>query len=448
MAEDTGKTYSRLGSDDNIRQVARVLALLFHATYPGEATWRYKTACRMLARGATAALALDDGEDLSFREWLSTAVSILMMESKNGLYEWCAFSPREQTEIATAFLPAAKALVDWVNAIRKRDAKEQECDWQDISFVYDAPEGVIMSKLDGYANDPDVELLKQLLFTENERCETIYNPLFFKQIAHGLDLNGGDIDYDEPSSSQDIQECNAVIKALYEYRAKQEERKDEKIPTLAEKSLQEIMEDLSESNEPYLEMKRQKNAEMARMIDEKAAELGFPVFSDVDCPATGATDKASTEPEAQEVAAGEQKPSEERARQVETKGRFRTSRYEDRIVVEDTQNDLSYTIVRPSGNAAKAILTLIADYAAGNRQLHNSNRKLVGAFQSGRGDATRFRKEQVFMLPKWNTEKRRYVDGQYCGKWRLWTDAEMKLPSKRRLADHKKEFPGGCPWQR
>lgn len=434
-------------SEDIIGQVERVLALLFHATYPGEEMWRYKTACRMLARGAAAAMAQDDEDDISSQAWVAAAVRILMMESKNGLYGWCGFSPRDQTEIAKAFLPAAKALVDWVNAIRKRDAEERECDFQKINFVYDAPEGVILNKLGGHENGPDVKLLKQLLFTENERCETIYNPLFFKQIDHGLDIGGEYIDYDEPSSEQDIQECNAVIKTLYEYRAEREERKDEKIPTLAERSLQEIMEDLSESNEPYLEMRRQKNAEMARKTDEETAELGFRECSDVDRPATGATDTAPTEPRAQEVAAVEPESSEERAQRVETKGRFRISRYDDRIVVEDTQNGLSYTITRPGGNAAKAIMTLIRDYAAGNRQLHDSSRAWVGAFQSGRGDATRFHKEQIFMLPKWCVEKQRYLDRQYYGKWRLWTDAEMKLAPAKRLAKHKTEFPKGYPRQ-
>ena len=136
-----------------------------------------------------------------------------------------------------------------------------------------------------------------------------------------------------------------------------------------------------------------------------------------------------------------------RPSRVETFGRFTVRRYEGRIVVKDTKNSKTYVIAKPTGNAAKAVMTLIRDYAAGNRQLHDSSRAWVGAFQSGRGDATRFREEQIFMLPKWSEEKQRYLDKQYCGKWRLWTDDEMKLKLAKRLANHKAEFPKGYPWQ-
>jgi hypothetical protein len=91
-------------------------------------------------------------------------------------------------------------------------------------------------------------------------------------------------------------------------------------------------------------------------------------------------------------------------------------------------------------------MTLIRDYAAGNRQVHDSSREWKGAFQPGRGDATRFKEEQIFMLPKWSAEKQRYLNGQYCGKWRLWTDEEMKLDPAKRLANYKAEFPHGQAW--
>lgn len=255
-----------------IWQVERVLALLFNATYPGGDMWRYRTACEMLSRGASAEA--EDGEaDVASQAWFAAAVKILMMESENGLYEWGAFSPREQSEIVKMFFPAANALIDWVNAIRKRDAAEQECDWRDIGFMDDAPEGVILNKLGGYENGPNEELLKRLLFAEDHRCEIIYNPLFFKQIDHGLVISGEDINYDEPFSSADIQECNTVIRVLYEDRAQQEGRKNERIPTLMEKTLQEIIEDLSESNEPYLERMRQENDELSKKIDDKLERL-------------------------------------------------------------------------------------------------------------------------------------------------------------------------------
>ena len=97
-------------------------------------------------------------------------------------------------------------------------------------------------------------------------------------------------------------------------------------------------------------------------------------------------------------------------------GRFRLYRTQSSITVEDTQNGKRYKIGRPGGNAAKAVMTLIRDYAAGNRQVHDSSREWKGAFQPGRGDATRFKEDQIFMLPKWNVEKQRYLNGQYCGK--------------------------------
>ena len=258
--------------DQIIAQVERVFALLLNATYPGGDMWRYRTACELLSRGASAEA--EDGEsDVASQAWFAAAVKILTMESKNGFNEWVSFSPHEQSEIVKMFLPAAKALIDWVNAIRRRESEEQECDWREIGFMNDAPEGVILNKLGGYENGPNEELLKRLLFVEDHRCEIIYNPLFFKQIDHGLVISGEDINYEEPFSSADIQECNAVIRALYEDRAQQEGRMNERIPTLTGKTFQEIIGDLSESNEPYLERKRRENGELAKEIDNKLERL-------------------------------------------------------------------------------------------------------------------------------------------------------------------------------
>ena len=260
-------------NDNRIGQVARVLALLFNAAYPGCDMWRYKITCEMVARGAVAE-ANDGEEDVSSQAWLAAAVKILMMESKHGVSEWYAFSPHAQAEIAKAFLPSAKALVDWVNAIRRMNAEDQECDWQEIAFMCDAPEGVILEKLGGYESGPNEELIRQLLFTENHRCEITYNPLFFRQLEHGLMISGEDIDYDEPYDKNDIQECNAIIRSLYEYRAKYAELEGETIPTLAEKSLQEIIEDLSASNEPHFERILQDSVASLRKNEEKFVELG------------------------------------------------------------------------------------------------------------------------------------------------------------------------------
>ena len=426
-------------SDSKIEQVERIVALLHNATYPGDGMWRFKTACEMVARGAAAEVEHGD-LDVSNCTWFAASVKILAMESANGLHGWSCFTPKEQTEVVAAFLPAAKALVRWVNAIRKDDAREQECDWRDIGFMDTAPESVILEKLNGYGRGPSEKLLRNLLF------EIIYNSLFFKQLNFGLDTDGEYLDYVDPVDQADIEECNAVIRTLYEARAAREGRQEELIPTLPGKNLQAIMEDLSESNEPFLERERQENAELCRQIDERIKRLegNHSLFA-----TTVANPPSAAVRPAMPDAPSPSSPSvrDESPMRKETIGRFVVERSDTMMRVKDTQIGERYEIGRPNGNAAKAIMVLIRDYAAGNRQLHDSSRKWVGAFQSGRGDASHFREEQIFMLPKWSAEKQRYVNGQYCGKWRLWTDDEMKLSPAKRLAKHKAEFPNGYPWQ-
>lgn len=86
------------------------------------------------------------------------------------------------------------------------------------------------------------------------------------------------------------------------------------------------------------------------------------------------------------------------------------------------------------------------DYKTGMEQTRNSA-KWKGAFQSGkdRGDAHRFAEEQVFRLPRWSKEKGRFILGQYEGKWRLWTDDEMKLSTEKRLRTFIEAHPNGLP---
>ena len=431
-------------SDSKIEQVERIVALLHNATYPGDGMWRFKTACEMVARGAAAEVEHGD-LDVSNCTWFAASVKILAMESANGLHGWSCFTPKEQTEVVAAFLPAAKALVRWVNAIRKDDAREQECDWRDIGFMDTAPESVILEKLNGYGRGPSEKLLRNLLFTENYRREIIYNSLFFKQLNFGLDTDGEYLDYVDPVDPADIEECNAVIRTLYEARAAREGRKDAPIPTLPEKNLQAIMEDLSESNEPFLERERQENAELCRQVDERIKRLGgnHSLF-----PTTVANPLSAAVRPAMPDAPSPSSPSvrDEPPTRKETIGRFVVERSDAMMRVMDTQNEKRYEIGRSTGNAAKAVMTLIRDYAAGNRQVHDSSREWKGAMQPGRGDATHFKEEQIFMLPKWNVEKQRYLNGQYCGKWRLWTDEEMKLPVAKRLANYKAEFPHGQAW--
>ena len=120
-------------ADEIIKQVERIIALLYSATYPGDGMWRFKTACEMIVRGAAAEAKREDS-DMSSCNWLAGAMKILLMESDSASLNWYHFSPRIQTEIAKAFMPAAQAMLDWVNAIRKRDAEEQECDFEDIGI--------------------------------------------------------------------------------------------------------------------------------------------------------------------------------------------------------------------------------------------------------------------------------------------------------------------------
>ena len=433
-------------SDSKIEQVERIMALLFNATYPGKGMWRFKTACEAVARGALAE-ASDGDSHLSSCSWFAAAVSILKMKTKECLLDWNYYTPREQTEIAKAFLPAAKALIEWVNAIRKRDAQEHECNWEEINFMYDAPEGVILNKLGGYDDGPNLELIKKLLFTEDRRCEVVYDTLFFEQLENGLDTDGESIDYSEPEDSEDIKECNAVIRELCKNRAELEERKNDVAPLLPKRSFQEIVEDLSASNEEFREKKRKENEALCRKIDEKV--LGLSLFKAGTTSSRVEKEASANVPKEERLPDGkvqEQQADGDKKCRSEKLERFMVYRYDDRIIVEDTQIGKQYGIGRPGGNAAKAVMTLIRDYAAGNRQVHDSSREWKGALQPGRGDATRFKEEQIFMLPKWSAEKQRYLNGQYCGKWRLWTDEEMKLPVAKRLANYKAEFPHGQAW--
>ena len=253
-------------ANEIIKQVERIIALLYNATYPGDGMWRFKTACEMIARGAAAEAEREDS-DMSSCDWLAGAMKILMMESRTAYLSWCYFSPRNQTEIARAFLPAAQAMLDWVNTIRKREAEEYESDFESIGFGYGTPESVILHKFDYSDEELDEKMLKSLLFTEDIDCELIYNKLFFQQMYHTLQADVENIDYSEPAHKDDIEECNAVIRELYRDRAQHERREDDGTRLLPEVSFQAIMEEFSASNEEFFERKRKEREAISRKID-------------------------------------------------------------------------------------------------------------------------------------------------------------------------------------
>lgn len=141
----------------------------------------------------------------------------------------------------------------------------------------------------------------------------------------------------------------------------------------------------------------------------------------------------------------ENSDSDERPSKSESFHRFKVEWFTSGLKVTDMENfpNEPYFITPANGNAAKAALMLIRDYDAGNEQTHKSSRRWIGAFQSGRGAATRFRKEQIFKLPKWSAEKGHFLPNQFDGRWRLWTDKEMLLAEEERLANFKAAHPHG-----
>jgi hypothetical protein len=340
-------------------------------------------------------------------------------------------------------------MLDWVNTIRKREAEEGECDFESIGFGYGTPESVILHKFYYCDEELDEKMLKSLLFTEDIDCELIYNKLFFQQMHHTLQADVENIDYSEPTHKDDIEECNAVIRELYKDRAKQERREKDGTRVLPKNSFHEIFEDLSASNEEFRERERKELEEISRKLDAFAESTGFYER----CGFSRSSTKESLNDSDKQVKSKDISPKEnvsddDRQYRSETLGRFIVYRSESRLTVEDTQNKKRYEIGRSDSNAAKAAMTLIRDYAAGNKQVHDSSRKWNGAFQSGRGGATKFCQDQVFMLPKWSIDKGRYLERQYCGKWRLWTDEEMALSAAKRLEGHKAEFSRGYPWDK
>lgn len=270
--------------DYRIAQVRRILAMMFHATYPGEGAWRFRIACMMLERGATAEA--ENGEnDICGSQWFAAAVSILKMNPKNLCLDWNDFSPKEMTAAANEFLPAAKALILWVDSVRKRVAEEQECDYTDIGFMPDDPAGIIYEKLDGDGKGPTTKLIKELLFTEDRFRNKVYNPLFFEQIEEGMGVDGDDMDWDEPTDDADVTECSVIAESLWENRAEREGRQDDVFPLFTHEGLQAMIENLSESNEEFVEKERAESEAVAEKmftgVGKDFFSAGFPIGRDV-----------------------------------------------------------------------------------------------------------------------------------------------------------------------
>lgn len=146
------------------------------------------------------------------------------------------------------------------------------------------------------------------------------------------------------------------------------------------------------------------------------------------------------------TSAGDERPE---TREI---GRFTVDEYAHRVVYTDHDHpkferyEFYRKKTRRGTSAFEAVRQLMNDYKAGQRQTRNST-NWKGAFQDGenRGDAHRFMKEQVFRLPRWSTEKGRFIRGQFEGKWRLWTDDEMKLSEDERMRRFIDEHPRGLP---
>ena len=135
---------------------------------------------------------------------------------------------------------------------------------------------------------------------------------------------------------------------------------------------------------------------------------------------------------------------------VETIGRFEVEHYEARMVITDTvQKKKPYKIKKFKNSqrtkAYTVIDRLLQNYKTGTDQIVLSDSTWRGAFQKGRGDALRFKDDQIFIAPRWNREKGRYIDEQPSGRWRLWLDDELKMSERERIEAFKAAYPDGYP---
>lgn len=100
---------------------------------------------------------------------------------------------------------------------------------------------------------------------------------------------------------------------------------------------------------------------------------------------------------------------------------------------------------RSSSNAGRYARQLLMNYKTGTDQTIVSDQTWKGAFQKRRGDATKFKDDQIFMLPRWDGEKGHFLHNQMSGRWRLWTDEEMLMSRSERMKKFIADHPNGLP---
>ena len=130
--------------------------------------------------------------------------------------------------------------------------------------------------------------------------------------------------------------------------------------------------------------------------------------------------------------------------EVKTHGRFRVEIDATHYRITDTIQNTRYKIKKDT-HAGGAVRELILTYDTGTDQTHPSNDRWTGAFQSGRGDATEFKNDEIFMLPRWDCEKGKYLSNQYTRRWRLWLDEELAMSKAERVQRFMDTHPGGIP---
>ena len=122
-------------------------------------------------------------------------------------------------------------------------------------------------------------------------------------------------------------------------------------------------------------------------------------------------------------------------------GRFTIQQYETQLVVTDSILKYSLTVKRGT-NAEIAITRLIVAQDNGCDQITHSDPSWKGVFQKNRKYAP-FKDKEIFIVPRWCPEKRKYLLSQPSDRWRLWTDEELKMPKEQRIRKFIEEHPNG-----
>lgn len=197
-------------NDPRIAQVIRILRMLEQHKLDGE--WRFRQTCRMISRGADAEA--ESGEETpECSSWFALALGILCDNPKNGWDSWYTFSPREQTNIAEAFLPAAKSLVFWLDRNRMRDAYDNEIPYTGICFMEGA-DSILMDELGGYGDGPTIEKIKELLFEKNINSEVSFSTRFFDRIRRKMEADPELAEADAPVDPIDEEELSMFAEEM------------------------------------------------------------------------------------------------------------------------------------------------------------------------------------------------------------------------------------------